>query len=50
MDEVARVQASYSGKLGCIGLEVFEAEPVDPNVLCATSNVVHLPHAGSGTK
>ncbi|MEP4197751.1 MAG: 2-hydroxyacid dehydrogenase [Aliishimia sp.] len=49
VDEVAMIEALQRGKLGWAGLDVFEAEPHVPEALRALSNVVLLPHVGSGT-
>ena len=50
VDEAALIRALHSGKLGWAGLDVFEDEPNVPSALCAMTNVVLLPHAGSATK
>ena len=49
VDEGAMVTALQSGKLGYAALDVFEAEPKIPAALKPMSNVVLLPHVGSGT-
>ena len=49
IDETAMIDCLQSGKLGWAGLDVFEREPHVPEALRALSNVVLLPHVGSGT-
>ncbi len=49
VDEEAMIAALQEGRLGWAGLDVFEAEPKVPDALKALSNVVLLPHVGSGT-
>lgn len=51
VDEGALVAALQAGCLAGAGLDVFEAEPIDPeNPLLKMENVVLLPHVGSATE
>lgn len=49
IDENAAKEALESGKLGGLGLDVFEAEPVTDSPLLAFGNVVATPHTGAHT-
>lgn len=50
IDEAAAVEALKSGRLGGLGLDVYEAEPVCESPLLAFENVVMTPHTGAHTK
>lgn len=50
IDEAAAVEALKTGKLGGLGLDVYEAEPVTESPLIAYDNVVMTPHTGAHTK
>ncbi|CAM6093602.1 unnamed protein product [Calypogeia fissa] len=49
VDERELVQALVDGRLAGAGLDVFEGEPHVPEELLHMSNVVLLPHVGTGT-
>ena len=49
IDEAALVDALVNNKIGGAGLDVFENEPQVPEALMTLTNVVLLPHIGSGT-
>jgi D-3-phosphoglycerate dehydrogenase len=50
VDEAVLVQAVLSGKVASAGLDVYEAEPLDPrSPLRSTSNIVLTPHLGAST-
>ena len=50
IDEAAAEEALKTGKLGGLGLDVYEAEPVSASPLIAYDNVVMTPHTGAHTK
>lgn len=50
VDQEALVEALRNGKLAGAGLDVFTDEPKVPEELFDLSNVVLLPHVGSGTE
>jgi D-3-phosphoglycerate dehydrogenase len=43
-------EALKCGKLGGLGLDVFETEPPGPSLLFQLDNVVVTPHIGSSTE
>jgi len=49
IDEQAAAQALQSGKLGGLGLDVYETEPVVNSPLAELDNVVMTPHTGAHT-
>jgi lactate dehydrogenase-like 2-hydroxyacid dehydrogenase len=49
VDQEAMVDLLTSGELGAAGLDVFNNEPKVPEALWTLSNVVLMPHVGSGT-
>lgn len=49
VDEAAAAKAIRSGKLGGIGLDAYEAEPVTDSPLFGLDNVVMTPHTGAHT-
>ncbi|KAK9375578.1 D-isomer specific 2-hydroxyacid dehydrogenase [Lipomyces chichibuensis] len=49
IDEQALVDALESGKVRCVGLDVFEAEPKIHPGLLANEKVILLPHVGTRT-
>lgn len=49
IDEEAAAQALQSGKVGGIGLDVYEVEPVTDSPLLGLENVVMTPHTGAHT-
>ncbi|MBS2030246.1 MAG: D-glycerate dehydrogenase [Deltaproteobacteria bacterium] len=50
VDEEAVAEALESGRLGAVGLDVFEREPVVHPRLLAAPNALLLPHVGSATE
>lgn len=50
IDELAAAEALKSKKLGGLGLDVYEAEPVTDSPLLGYDNVVMTPHTGAHTK
>lgn len=49
VDEAAAAKAIRNGKLGGIGLDAYEAEPVTDSPLFGLDNVVMTPHTGAHT-
>ncbi len=50
VDEAVLVEAVLAGKVASAGLDVYEAEPLDPrSPLRSTSNIVLTPHLGAST-
>ena len=49
MDEAALVEALKTGKVGSVGLDVFEEEPKVHPGLINNENVLLLPHMGTAT-
>lgn len=49
IDEAAAAEAIKSGKLGGIGLDAYEVEPVTDSPLLGLDNVVMTPHTGAHT-
>jgi phosphoglycerate dehydrogenase-like enzyme len=49
VDEAAAASALKSGKLGGIGLDAYEAEPVTDSPLLGLDHVVMTPHTGAHT-
>ena len=49
VDETAVADAIKSGKLGGIGLDAYEVEPVTDSPLLGLDNVVMTPHTGAHT-
>ncbi len=47
IDEAALIKALQAGAIGGAGLDVYEREPVVPDVLRAMENVTLLPHLGT---
>lgn len=49
IDEAAAAQAIGNGKLGGVGLDAYEVEPVTDSPLMGLENVVMMPHTGAHT-
>ena len=49
VDEAAMVEMLASGRLGGAALDVFDSEPLVPEILFGLDNVVLSPHQGSAT-
>jgi len=49
VDEKAAADALKSGKLGGVGLDAYEVEPVTDSPLLGQQNVVMMPHTGAHT-
>jgi phosphoglycerate dehydrogenase-like enzyme len=49
IDESAAAQAIQTGKLGGLGLDAYEVEPVTDSPLIGLPNVVMTPHTGAHT-
>ena len=49
IDEAAAAKALQSGKLGGLGLDAYEVEPVTDSPLFGLANVVMTPHTGAHT-
>ncbi len=49
VDQVAMIDALREGRLGAVGLDVYDGEPAVPEELLDMENVVLLPHIGSAT-
>ena len=47
IDEAALIQALEARQIGGAGLDVYEREPVVPDVLKSLDNVTLLPHLGT---
>ncbi len=49
VDQVAMIESLKDGRLGAVGLDVYDNEPAVPESLVEMVNAVMLPHIGSAT-